>query len=192
MSEHVDRLTLEAYADKALPAALRQMVEAHLVDCPICQARLTGAQQMSVLLSRMPRERPTPNLSARINAAIAAQQAPATPWWMRALVPAAFAVGLVLLVLAAPQWSSLAQAMATAQLPTEQTLLAWLDNLVTDPASVLNGLMPFAEQTLTNATQKMDVLLTLATALLASASVAGLAQLLGSERPRIAATSTSA
>ena len=192
MSEHVDRLTLEAYADKALPAALRQMVEAHLADCPTCRARLTSAQQMSVLLSRMPREIPTPGLAARINAAIPAQRAPATPRWMRALVPAAFTIGLVLLVLAAPRWVGWAQAAATAQLPTEQTLVAWLYNLVTDPALVLDDLMLFAEQTLTSATEEIDVLLTLATALLASASLAGLAQLLGGERPRVAARSTSA
>ena len=192
MSEHVDRLTLEAYTDQALPAAQRQAVETHITECKVCQARLTSAQQMSVLLSRMPREMPTLGLAARINAAIAAQRAPATPRWMHALVPAVFTIGLVLLVLAAPRWVGWAQAATTAQLPTEQTLLAWLDNLVTDPASVLGELMLFAEQTLTNATEEIDVLLTLATALLASASLAGLAQLLGGERPRVAAMSTSA
>ena len=189
MSEHVDRLTLEAYADKALPAALRQMVEVHLADCPICQARLTGAQQMSVLLSRMPLAQPAPGLAARINAAIAAQRAPATSRWMRALVPATFVAGLALLMLTAPEWGSRAQT-AIAQLPTGEVLATWLVNLATDPAIALESLMTLVEQMIIGTTE-LSALLTLATVLLAGASVAGLAQLLG-ERPGMVTTEMSA
>jgi len=192
MSEHIERLALEAYADKVLPAAQRRAVEVHIAECKVCRARLASAQQMSALLCQMPREVPAPPLAARINAAIAATRAPVTARWMRVLVPAAFAVGLVLLALATPQWGNWAQAAATAQLPTEQALLAWLNNLVADPTLVLDELVLFAEQTLTSAAEETGVLLTLGTVLLALASVAGLAQLLGGERPRAAATSASA
>jgi anti-sigma factor RsiW len=192
MSDHIDRLTLEAYADKLLPAAQRNVVETHVAECSDCQMRLASSQQMSAWLSRIPRERPAPNLSTRINAAIAAQRAPMAARWVRVLVTAAFAAGLALLALAAPGWSSWAQAATTVQLPTEQTLLAWLGSLVADPTLMLDELMLFAEQTLTGATEEMDVLLTLATILLALASVGGLAQLLGGDRPKGAPMSTPA
>jgi hypothetical protein len=56
----------------------------------------------------------------------------------------------------------------------------------------LDELVLFAEQTLTSAAEETGVLLTLGTAVLALASMAGLAQLLGGERLRAAATSASA
>jgi len=195
MSEHIDRLTLEAYVEQALPAVQRRTVETHVTTCPTCQARLASAKHMTALLYELPREMPTPALAARINAAItaqgAAQRSLAAARWMRLLVPAMFAVGLVLLALAAPQWSGWVQAAATAQLPTEQTMLSWLANLIADPTIVLDAVMTFAEQTLTGTADEMGVLLTLATVLLAGASLGGLAQLLGGERPRMAAAAVS-
>ena len=190
MNKHVERLALEAYADQALPAVQRQAVEMHLAECAVCRTRLAGTQQMSALLRRTPREMPAPDLAQRINAAIAAKRAPAAAWWIHALVPAAFAIGLVLLALAAPQWSKWAQTAVTAQLPTEQALLAWLGNLAADPASVLDELMLFTEQ-MTGGALETSVLLTSATVLLALASVAWLGQLLGGERPGIATAGTS-
>jgi anti-sigma factor RsiW len=190
MSEHIDRLTLEAYVEQALPAVQRREVEVHVTTCPTCQARLANAKQMTALLYELPREMPAPVLAARINAAITAQRAAqrslAAARWMRVLVLVTFVVGLVLLALAAPQWSGWVQAAATAQLPTDQTALNWLAGLAADPALALDAVMTFAEQTLTGAADEMDVLLTLATVLLAAASLGGLAQLLGGERPRIA------
>ena len=102
------------------------------------------------------------------------------------LVLAMFAAGLVLLALAAPQWSGWVGVAATAQLPNDQAILSWLGNLVADPAVALEAVTALAEQTLTSA-EEMGLLLTLATVLLAAASIVGLVQLLGSERP-LAAT----
>ena len=195
MSEHIDRFTLEAYVEQALPAAQRRIVETHVTTCPTCQARLASAKQMTALLYELPREMPAPVLAARINAAItaqgAAQRSLAAARWMRLLVLATFVVGLVLLALAAPQWSGWVQAAATAQLPTDQVVLNWLANAAADPVLALDTVMTFVEQTLTGTAEEMDVLLTLATVLLAGASLGGLAQLLGGERPRMAAAAVS-
>ena len=199
MSEHIDRFTLEAYVENVLPAMQRRGVEVHVTTCPTCQARLANAKQMTALLYELPREMPAPVLAARINAAITAQRAAqgaaqrslAAARWMRWLVLVTFAVGLVLLALAAPRWIGWVQAAATAQLPTDQAVLNWLANAAADPALALDAVMTFAEQTLTGTAEEMDVLLTLATVLLAAASLGGLAQLLGGERPRMAAAAVS-
>ncbi len=191
MSAHIDHFTLEAYVENALPAMQRRGVEVHVTTCPTCQARLANAKQMTALLYDLPREMPSPALAASIIAAIPAQRALVAARWMRWLVLVTFAVGLVLLALAAPQWSGWVQAAATAQLPTDQTVLNWLANLVADPALVLDAVMTFAEQTLTGTAEEMGVLLTLATVLLAVASLGGLAQLLGGERPRAATVAVS-
>ena len=77
MSEHIDRLSLEAWAEELAPAARRQAVEAHIAECQVCRAHLASARQMSALLRRLPREAPAPYLATRLNAAIAAGRAPA-------------------------------------------------------------------------------------------------------------------
>jgi anti-sigma factor RsiW len=195
MSEHIDRFTLEAYVEQALPAAQRRTVETHVTACPTCQARLASAKQMTALLYELPREMPAPVLAARINAVIAAQataqRSQAAARWMRLLVLVTFVIGLVLLALAAPQWSIWVQAAVTAQLPTDQVVLNWLVNAAADPVLTLDAVMTFGEQMLTGTAEEMDVVLTLATVLLATASVGGLAQLLGGERPRMAAAAVS-
>ena len=185
MSEHIDRYMLEAYVENILPVGQRRMVEAHLTTCPICQSHLAAAKQIPAMLYHLPRERPMPYLAARINAAIAAQRAPASAKWISGLVLAMFAAGLGLLALAAPQWSSWAVAAATAQLPNNQAILSWLGNFMGDPAVALEAVTAFAEQALTGV-EEMDVLFTLATVLLAAASIAGLVQLLGTKQPSAA------
>src|SRR5512136_3107125 len=130
MSKHIDRFTLEAYVEQALPAAQRRIVETHVTTCPTCQARLASAKQMTALLYELPREVPAPVLAARINAAIAAQAAAkrslAAARRMGLLILVTFVVGLVLLALAAPRWIGWVQAVVTAQLPTDQAVLIWL------------------------------------------------------------------
>jgi anti-sigma factor RsiW len=185
MSEHIDRYTLDAYVEQVLPAAERRTVEAHLTTCPACQSRLAAAKQIPALLYELPRETPAPNLGARITVAVV-RRASTTAQWMNGLVLAMFTAGLILFMLAAPQWSGWVQAAASAQLPTEQTVAAWLDELAADPTVILDSLMAFTEQALMSSVEEINVLLTLAAALLATASIAGLAQLLG-ERPSVAA-----
>ena len=182
MSEHIDLYTLDAYVEQMLPAAERRAVEAHVTTCPTCQARLAAAKQIPAMLYDLPRERPVPELAARINAAIGAQRRPASAKWTPMLVLAMFAAGLGFLALAAPQWSGWASVAAAAQLPNEPAIMGWLGNLVAEPTLALETVTAFAEQTLTGV-EEMDVLFTLATVLLAAASIAGLVQLLGSEQP---------
>jgi anti-sigma factor RsiW len=191
MSEHIDRYRLEAYVENSLTTAQRRTVEAHVMICPTCQSRLAAARQIPAMLYDLPRERPMPYLAARINAAIVAQRAPASAKWISRLILAMFAAGLVLLALAAPQWSGWVGVAATAQLPNEQAILGWLGNLVADPAVALEAVTALAEQTLTGV-EEMDLLFTLATVLLAAASIAGLVQLLGGERSLAATTEAQA
>jgi hypothetical protein len=191
MSEHIDRFTLDAYVEQVLPAAQRRIVEAHVTVCPLCQTRLADAKQLPALLYQLPRERPALSLAARINAVIAARRAPAMPRWLRAMVPTGFAVGLVLLALAAPQWSGWVVTTSSAQLPTGEAILAWLGNLAADPNSAWDTMLTFAEQMFTGPAEEMGTLITLAAMLLASASVAGLVQLLGGERLLITIAGTS-
>jgi len=186
MSEHIDRYTLDAYVEQVLPAVERRAVEAHVTTCPTCQSHLAAAKQIPAMLYNLPRETPGPELAARINMAIAAQRAPASAKWIPRLVLAMFAAGLGLLALAAPHWSGWAAVAAVAvQLPTEQAIVGWLGNFVADPGIALGAMTAFAGQTLTGV-EEMDMLFTLGTVILAAASIAGLAQLLGSERPRAA------
>ncbi len=186
MSEHIDRYRLEAYVENDLPAAQRRIVEAHVTVCPVCQSRLAAAKQIPALLYGLPSERPSPDLVATINAAVSAQRVPATARWLNASVLAMFVVGFALLAMAAPQWSGWVQAASVVQLPTEQSAAAWLGQLAADPTVMWDSLMALAEQAPTSSVEGMNVLLTLATALLAMAGIAGLAQLLG-EHPSVAA-----
>ena len=184
MSEHIDRRTLDAYVEQMLPTTERRTLEAHITTCPACQARLAAAKQIPAMLYDLPRERPAPELAARINATIVAQRTPATAKWIPMLVLAMFAAGLGFLALAAPQWSGWASVAAAAQLPNEQAIMGWLGNLVAEPTLALETVTAFGEQTLTGVAE-MDVLFTLATVFLAAASIAGLVQLLGSEQPPV-------
>ena len=184
MSEHVDRLTLEAYAEELVSAAQRQAVEAHIAECQVCQARLASARQISALLRRLPRETPAPYLAAQINATIAARRTPAVARWTRVLVPAMFVIGLALVMSLAPRWGGWAQ-MAGSELPTGEAMAAWLANVLMDPAMALESFILSAESILAGPAE-LDVALTLATVLLALASVAWLAQLLGPDRPTTA------
>jgi anti-sigma factor RsiW len=185
MSEHIDRYTLDAYVEQALPAAERRAVEAHVTTCPACQARLAAAKQMPALLYQMPHEQPAPELATRIKAEITTRRvrsAPASSTWWHWLVLVMFVAGLGLLALAAPRWSGWL-GRATAQLPNDQVILNWLGNLVSDPASALDAATAAVDQMATGAADEMDAMLILATVLLAAASIAALAQLLGGEQP---------
>jgi len=118
---------------------------------------------------------------ARVKAVIAAQLARVAGRWGQVLVPAAFAVGVLLLVLAAPHWMGWVQNVATSELPSEEMMGGWLTNLVFDPVTTLNTLLSGAVQAWLNSGAQMDVLVALASIVLALASVAGLVQLLSDE-----------
>jgi CheY-like chemotaxis protein len=120
-------------------------------------------------------------LLARVEAAIGAQLAPVAARWRQVRVSAAFAVGVLLLVLAAPQWMGWVRDVASYELPSEEMVWGWLNNLVLDPVTVVNSLVSGAVQAWLNSAGQMDVLVTLAIIILALASAAGLAQLLGDE-----------
>jgi len=120
-------------------------------------------------------------LLARIKATIAASVAYAGARWRQIWVLAMFALGGLLLVLAAPHWTGWVQALATYELPTEEMVGGWLTNLLFDPVTTFNSLLSGAAQSWLNPAGQMDVLVTLAIIVLAVASVAGLAQLLGDE-----------
>jgi len=185
MSEHIDRLTLDAYVEQELPAAERRVVEAHLTTCPTCQARLATAKQIPALLCQMPREMSAPNLAARINLVVAAQRTQSAPQWTRVLLPAAFALGLILSIVTVPHWTNWVQVLTTAQLPTAQTALAWLNRLIVEPSMIWDDVVVFLDQLTISSADEMDVLITLTAVVLAVASVTALAQLLNDESSKV-------
>jgi VanZ family protein len=95
-----------------------------------------------------------------------------------------FVIGLALVMSLAPRWGGWAQ-MAGSELPTGEAMAAWLANVLMDPAMALESFILSAESILAGPAE-LDVALTLATVLLALASVAWLAQLLGPDRPTTA------
>jgi len=176
MSEHLDRRMFEGYVEQSLSALDRRAVEAHVTTCPRCQAGLAAAKQVTALLYELPRERPAPDLAARIIAAVAPRRVPLTSPWLRALAPAAFALACVLLGVTWPQWGGWAQAVL-AQFPTAETALAWWWSALSDPAQAQDELTALFESMFY--TQESNVLFIVSMLLLALASVLGLAQLLG-------------
>jgi len=120
-------------------------------------------------------------LPARIRATIAASVTTVAAQWRQIWVPAIFAVGVLLLVPAAPHWTGWVQALAAYELLTEDMVGGWLTHLLFDPATTFNSLLSGAAQPWLNPTGQMDVLVTLAIIVLAVASIAGLMQLLGDE-----------
>jgi hypothetical protein len=117
---------------------------------------------------------------ARIRAARAALVASVAARWRQLWVPAIFALGVLLLVLAAPRWIGWWQGLATFELPSEQVIEGWLTNLLFDPMATFGALFSTTQTWLTFSDQ-IDALTMLGTIVLAVASVAGLAQLLGGE-----------
>ncbi len=89
MSEHLSDLALDALRLGQAPEA----VQAHLKDCPRCQARSAELERAAALF----RERfEVSGLAAE--ALAAAAKAPSVPWWRRALVPGMAALATTLVV----------------------------------------------------------------------------------------------
>ncbi len=114
---------------------------------------------------------------ARVRAA-AARPALAGPW--ERMLPAAFLVGILLLVLAAPQWVGLAQAISNAELPSEETVYSSITDLVTDPAATFSSIWNSVQAWL-DPGGRIDGVGTLGLVVLGLASAGGLARLLVAE-----------
>ena len=120
------------------------------------------------------------DILARIKAAAADRLAPSAVRWRQVWVPVAFAVGALLLALAAPQWMRGVQ-LAIHELPTTEMVWNWLSEVLFDPVTTLNPLLAQVTQTWLYTGGPMDAMTTLGVIVLAVASVAGLGQLLGGE-----------
>ena len=90
MSEHVTEW-LSAYLDGELNSSRLPPVEAHLVNCPVCQAELESLQRVSGLLHEVPTPEFTSpeRFAAQVNLRLPHQQATALEnrmleigWWM--------------------------------------------------------------------------------------------------------------
>lgn len=116
---------------------------------------------------------------AHVKTAVANQLASPAARRRQVWMSAAFAVGVLLLVLAAPRWRGWVQTIATYEPPTEDMVWNWLTKLMFDPAATFNPVLSQTVQTWLNPGEQIDMLTMLGIIVLAVASVAGLAQLLG-------------
>jgi len=84
---------LGPYRDGELDLATCLKLEEHLVDCPSCQQKLAGEQEMVDLIqSEAPRFKASPFLKTRIQAALREEKSSSTtiPWWRRLSLGSAF------------------------------------------------------------------------------------------------------
>ena len=138
------------------------------------ESRKVNVENTNMMFSSVP-------VSDHIKSALAAPYA-ALARWSKALAPVLFALGTLLLVPAAPHWTGWVQALTSYKLPTEDMVGGWLANLLSDPVTVLSSQFSEMVQAWLYTAGQIDVLVTLATIVLAMGSVAGLVQLLGDEQ----------
>lgn len=81
-TKHVDRL-IEAYLDDQLPSQVRQQVETHLKECPLCGDRLFDARRLNKELGRVLQAglgQPVPPSRLRHKVREALEKEPASRW----------------------------------------------------------------------------------------------------------------
>lgn len=96
------RTRLDLYVERELPEEERRAVEVHLRTCPACRKRLANLEQVTALLYQLPPEEPTPDLEARVVAAVEARaaRAPVRQPWLRTVAVGLGALFSALLLLA--------------------------------------------------------------------------------------------
>ena len=175
MTEHLDALTLNGWADGLLGPEARERAAAHLALCAACRARAAGQAQMAGLLHRLPPEAPPPLLARKVVAAVARRRRSEAGWRRLATASAASALlGLALVALAWPDMARLLPAVAGAGALSATSLTA-MTNLPANTVSILaSGTFDWGSALTDGAGAAMFTGLVL----LAGAVFGGLAQLL--------------
>jgi predicted anti-sigma-YlaC factor YlaD len=185
MTEHLDALTLNAWADRLLSPAERQRVTAHLAECGECRALAAGQAQIAQLLSRLPPEAPPPRLAPAVVAAVARRRRSETAWRRLATVSAGAALlGLVLVALAWPDVARLMPAVVGgAQMSAGILSGTDLTALLDVPAQTLGTLASTTFDWGSGLTGGAGEALLMGLVLLTGAAFGGLAQLLRPAAP---------
>lgn len=144
---HVDEPTLHAYLDDELDAAARAAVEQHVAGCPACRARLAQWRGLFATVEAVPDVAAVPDVSERVLAELASQQAPR---WLRPLLVAQVAAALLLLAWLWPSlWEALARpfwaGLAMPRLPAPEwatALAAWPSRWLSTGLADLVGAWP--------------------------------------------------
>jgi predicted anti-sigma-YlaC factor YlaD len=192
MTEHLDALTLNGWADGLLAPDERQRAVAHLAHCAECRARSAGQAQTAQLLRQLAPEAPPPQLARNIVAVVAAASAAASATakaergrseaaWARLAGGSALAalLGLLLVAVAWPDLARLLPAMAGA------APLTSVGNVLDVPADALATLASSAFGWGSALTEGAGAALLTGLVLLTGAAFGGLAQLL---RPGVASS----
>ena len=174
MTNHLDALTLGAWADGLTPPDERQRVAAHLAECARCRSLAAGQAQMAQWLLHLPPESPPPLLARAIAASVSRRRRSEVAWARLATVSGAAALlGLGLMALALPDVARLLPALAAVSAPgTSVTALFDL------PAGTLAGLAGSTVDWASTLTGGAGVTLLVGLVLLAGAAFGALAQLL--------------
>ena len=186
MTEHLDAVILNGWADGLLAPEVRQRAAAHLAQCAECRARAAGQAQTARLLKQLAPEAPPPLLARNIVAAVAAASAAASAAatteqrrneaaWARLAAGSAVAalLGLLLVAVAWPDLARLLPAVAGANAP-----LTSVGNVLDVPADALAALVSSAFDWGSALTGGAGAALLTGLVLLTGAAFGGLAQLL--------------
>jgi hypothetical protein len=87
------------YVEGALHAKAARQVETHVAGCPICRMELTLAQTIESALSGQELRMPPADFTARVLAALPAAYTAEKSFWSHLLVPMAYTVSILALVL---------------------------------------------------------------------------------------------
>jgi anti-sigma factor RsiW len=87
------------YVEGALHAETTQQVETHVTGCPLCRLELALAQTIESALSGQELRMPPADFTARVLSALPATRTAGESLWSHILVPMAYAVSILALLL---------------------------------------------------------------------------------------------
>jgi len=84
---------LSAYMDAELSEAQRELVQAHLAECPVCRQELARLERLWQTLAALPGVAPPADLAERVLAQLPRRQ---VPWWRSLALAASLLVGIMM------------------------------------------------------------------------------------------------
>jgi len=185
MANHPAPLTLDAYVEGHLAPEARDRLESHLMRCGECRNRVAHNQQLGRWLRHLPPENAAPDLTFRIQAAVASRRRNSQlEWrgWSPLVLAACAGLGSVLLIFALPEISA-AFINALTALETNPLSVS-IESLISAPWEAFTSLVSTSLAWQTALTEGTGLILVLGLALLTVAALGGLAQLLREPAPQ--------